>query len=184
VRRSDGLQEYQVLAVDAVGDESFLSEPVRVVATGDEQTVKPQAAGLERERAGYTGAGYVRLTRQQNTSVTVPVRVTRAGTYAVDVRYANGNGPINTEDKVAVRTLLVDGDTAGVVVMPQRGVNQWTDWGWSNSVRVQLTAGAHTLVLTYTPFDENMNRRENTALFDVLRLTRLAPESATTVGRR
>ena len=183
VRRSAGLEEYQVLAVNAVGDESFLSEPVRIVATGDEQTVKPQAAGLERERAGYTGAGYVRLTRQQNISVTVPVRVSRAGTYAVDVRYANGNGPINTEDKVAVRTLLVDGDTAGVIVMPQRGVNQW-DWGWSNVVRAQLTAGAHTLVLTYTPFDENMNRRENTALFDVLRLTRLAPDSATTVGRR
>jgi alpha-L-rhamnosidase-like protein len=179
VRRAEGLQEYQVLAVNAVGDESFLSEPVRVVAAGDEQTVKPQAVGLERERTGYTGAGYVRLTRERNVTVTVPVRVSRAATYAIDARYANGNGPVNTEDKVAVRTLVVDGDTAGVVVMPQRGVNQWTDWGWSNVLRVRLTAGAHTLVLTYTPLDENMNRRENTALLDAVRLTRLAPESAT-----
>ena len=184
VRRADGLQEYQVLAVNAVGDESFLSEPVRVVAAGDEQTVKPQAARLERERAGYTGAGYSRLTRENNVTITVPVRVSRAGTYAVDVRYANGSGPVNTEDKVAVRTLLADGDTAGVVVMPQRGANQWSDWGWSNVVRVRLGAGAHTLVLTYTPLDENMNIRENTSLLDAVRLTRLAPESATPVGRR
>lgn len=184
MRRAEGLQEYQVLAVNAVGDESFLSEPVRVVAAADEQTVKPHMAGLEHERAGYTGAGYVRMTREQNVTVTVPVHVSRAGIYAVDARYANGSGPVNTEDKVAVRTLLVDGDTAGVVVMPQRGANQWSDWGWSNVLRVRLRAGAHTLVLTYTPLDENMNRRENTALLDELRLTRLAPESATPARRR
>ncbi len=184
VSPADGLQEYQVLAANALGDESFLSEAVRVVAPGDEQTVKPNMAGVEREHTGYTGAGYVRLTREQNVNVTVPVRVSRAGTYAVDARYANGNGPVNTEDKVAVRTLLVDGDTAGVVVMPQRGTNQWSDWGWSNILRVRLRPGAHTLVLTYTPLDENMNRRENTALLDELRLTRLASESVTQVRRR
>jgi hypothetical protein len=184
VRPADGLQEYQVLAVNALGDESFLSEAVRVVPADDEQTVKPNMAGAEREHTGYTGAGYVRLTREQNVNVTVPVRVSRAGTYAVDARYANGSGPVNTEDKVAVRTLLVDGDTAGVVVMPQRGTNQWSDWGWSNTLRVRLRPGAHTLVLTYAPLDENMNRRENTALLDELRLTRLAPESATRVRQR
>lgn len=184
VRRAGGLQEYQVLAVNAVGDESFLSEPVRVVAAADEQTVKPNVPGVEHERAGYTGAGYVRLTREHNVTVTVPVHVSSAGTYAVDARYANGSGPVNTEDKVAVRTLLVDGDTAGVVVMPQRGSNQWSDWGWSNVVHVALGAGAHTLVLTYTPLDENMNRRENTALLDELRVTRLAPESATPARQR
>jgi hypothetical protein len=83
-----------------------------------------------------------------------------------------------------VRTLLVDGDTAGVVVMPQRGANQWSDWGWSNVLRVRLGAGAHTMVLTYAPLDENMNRRENTALVDELRLTRLPPKSAAHARQR
>ena len=179
VRPADGLQEYQVLAVNASGDESFLSEPVRVVPGDDEQTFKPNMDGAEREHTGYTGAGYLRLTREQNVTITVPVHVSRAGTYAVDARYANGSGPVNTEDKVAVRTLLVDGDTVGVVVMPQRGANQWSDWGWSNVLRLPLGAGAHTIVLTYAPLDENMNRRVNTALLDELRLTRLPPESAT-----
>src|SRR2546430_11951577 len=54
----------------------------------------------------------------------VRVEVPADGVYAIDLRYANGNGPVNTEDKVAVRTLLVDGATTGVVVMPQRGTNR------------------------------------------------------------
>ncbi|HEX5830556.1 MAG TPA: hypothetical protein VFY16_06220 [Gemmatimonadaceae bacterium] len=176
VRPADGLDEYQVLAVNAAGDESFLSEPVRVAPAAAEQVAKPAGASLEREHAGFTGAGYVRLTRERNVTVAVPVRVTRAGTYAVDVRYANGNGPVNTEDKVAVRTLLVNGDTAGVLVMPQRGANRWTEWGWSNVLRVRLQPGTHTLTISYTPLDENMNRRENTALLDQVRVTRLASD--------
>ncbi|HEY2026840.1 MAG TPA: hypothetical protein VGG78_07505, partial [Gemmatimonadaceae bacterium] len=121
VPTSDRLSEYQVLALNAVGDESFLSEPVRVVSNSDELRAKPVGATLETERAGFSGAGYARLTRDQNIVVRVPVDIARDGTYAIDVRYANGNGPVNTDDKVAVRTLLADGDTAGVLVMPQRG---------------------------------------------------------------
>ncbi len=174
VRPRDGLDEYQVLAVNPAGDESFLSEPVRVVPGGAEQLVKPAGDSLEREHGGFSGAGYLRLTRERNLSVAIPVRVARAGSYAIDFRYANGNGPVNTEDKVAVRTVLVDGDTTGVVVLPQRGVNRWSDWGWSNALHVTLTPGAHTVTIAFTRFDENMNRRENSALLDALRLTRLA----------
>jgi hypothetical protein len=111
--------------------------------------------------------------------VRVPVNVARNGIYAIDVRYANGNGPVNTEDKVAIRTLLADEDTVGVVVMPQRGVDRWADWGWSNVLRLPLRTGAHTLTIVYTPLDANMNRRENTALLDVVRLTRLAAHEET-----
>jgi hypothetical protein len=144
-----------------------------VVPDGAEQLVKAAGDSLEREYAGFTGAGYLRLTRDRNVSVAIPVQVARAGSYAIDFRYANGNGPVNTEDKVAVRTVLVDGNTTGVVVLPQRGVNRWSEWGWSNALHVSLTPGAHTVTVAYTRFDENMNRRENTALLDALRLTRL-----------
>jgi hypothetical protein len=173
VHFGNGESEYQVLAENDAGDQSFLSEPVRVVAPRDEQLVKPTGA-LEHEHAGYTGAGYLRLTLESNTTVKVPVRVDRDGIYSIDVRYANGNGPVNTEDKVAVRTLIVDHDQAGVIVMPQRGVNRWEEWGWSDPRRVHLTAGTHVITLTYEPLDANMNRRENTALLDAFRITRLA----------
>jgi hypothetical protein len=134
-------------------------------------SAKPSAIPLEREHAGFTGDGYARLTRERNTVVRVPVRIREGGWYAIDFRYANGNGPVNTEDKVAIRTLVVGRDTLGVVVMPQRGVNAWTDWGWSNVREVYLGPGAHELMLTLTRWDENMNGRENTALLDLVRLT-------------
>ena len=172
----DGLDEYQVLAVNGVGDESFLSAPVRVAPADAEQVVKPGGA-LEREHAGFSGAGYLRLTRERSTRVDLPFTVGRDGWYALDVRYANGSGPVNTADKVAVRTLLVDGSEQGVVVMPQRGEDRWADWGWSNVHRVWLTAGAHTVTLTYGALDENMNRRENTALLDHLRVARLSGDA-------
>ncbi|MDQ6827303.1 MAG: glycogen debranching protein [Gemmatimonadota bacterium] len=174
VRPGDALDEYQVLAISDAGDESFLSEPVRVVAGDAVITAKPGTTDLERDQPGFSGAGYARLAIDRNVSVRFEVRVVREGTYSIDVRYANGNGPVNTEDKVAVRTLLIDRDTAGVIVMPQRGVDRWSEWGWSSALIAPLRAGPHTLTLTYSPSDANMNRQVNTALVDHLRLTRLA----------
>ena len=168
------LSEYQELATDGAGDESFLSEPLRVIDGSAELLVKPPGVELEHADSGYTGAGYVRLTKERNTTLSIPVALGQNGVYAVDLRYANGSGPVNTADMVAVRTLLVDGDTAGVFVMPQRGENRWSDWGWSNVLHVALRAGSHTLTLAFTPLDENMNRHVNTALLDAVRLTPLA----------
>ena len=175
VRRARGLDEDQVLAVDARGTESFLSEPVRVVDDASVIVARPPGR-LEQEHAGHGGEGYLRLTTTQNTEVPMIVNVTRAGEYALDLRYANGNGPVNTEDRSAIRTVLVDGDTAGIVVLPQRGWNRWTDWGWSNTLRVRLARGEHVVKVVYTPLDRNMNGQENTALLDHLRLTRLAEQ--------
>ena len=170
---SDRTLEYQVMAIDAAGDESFLSEPVRALSENLELGAKPEGS-LAHEHPGFTGAGYLPLTLEKNLTVRVPVNAESDGTYAIDVRYANGNGPVNTEDKVAVRTLLIDGDTSGVIVMPQRGAGNWSDWGWSNVLRAQLAAGGHVVTLLYTPLDANMNRHENSALLDLVRLTRLA----------
>jgi hypothetical protein len=175
--RAHGLAEYQVLARNAAGLESFVSEPVRVVADSEVRVVKP-AQALEHEHGGFTGAGYLSLTRERNVTVEMPVSVPRADLYAIDVRYANGNGPINTDSRAALRTLRVDGREVGVLVMPQRGKDLWTDWGYSNPVQVWLAPGTHTLIIAYTPLDENMDRRENTALLDHLRLTPLAEDPA------
>lgn len=175
VAAGDGTSEWQVQAVDLHGYASFLSEPVRVGPADATLVARPEGVPLETEHAGYSGAGYVTLARDRNAELTLRVRVPRTGWYALDARYANGNGPVNTEDKSALRTLLVDGRERGVLVMPQRGVDRWTDWGWTNPVRVRLAAGTHTVTLRYTPLDENMNRRVNTALLDHVRLARLAP---------
>jgi Bacterial alpha-L-rhamnosidase 6 hairpin glycosidase domain len=173
VRQGDGLSEYQVAAINAGGLESFLSEPIRVVSESAVRIIQPVSQLLEHVHQGFTGAGYVSLTRERNTSVQIPIAVSTTGMYSIDVRYANGNGPINSGDKAAMRTLLVDGRPVGIVVMPHRGTDLWTDWGYSNPLQVALPAGAHLLTLAYTALDQNMNRHENTALLDHVRVTRL-----------
>ncbi|HEX2092591.1 MAG TPA: hypothetical protein VHG28_09330 [Longimicrobiaceae bacterium] len=177
--RADRLAEYQVLAVDSSGLESFLSEPVRLRRSEAVVVARPQGVPLEREHEGFTGAGYVRLTRERNTTVEVPVQVACGGVYAIDARYANGSGPINTDSRAAVRTLLVDGRPAGVLAMPQRGAELWTDWGYSTAVRASLSPGAHVLTIAFTPLDENMDRHVNTALLDHVRLMQLSVDPAT-----
>lgn len=169
----DGVAEYQVLAVDSAGLESFLSEPILLAPDDAVILARPAGSALESEHAGFSGDGYVRLTREANTRVDMPVTVPCGGVYRVDARYANGSGPINTEAKAAIRTLLVDGRGAGVLVMPQRGTDRWNEWGYGTDLRVRLGPGAHTLTLAFTPLDENMDGRVNTALLDHLRLIRL-----------
>ena len=105
------------------------------------------------------------------------------GTWVLDLHYANGSGPVNTEDKVAVRTLRQGGTPLGVVVMPQRGTGRWSEWGWSNVMRVPPGTDPGPFALDYTPLDANMNGRENTALVDAWRFTRLATGSATPAPR-
>jgi hypothetical protein len=171
---AEGVAEYQVLSVDSAGVESFLSEPVRVAEADAVIVARPVDVPLEREHAGFTGEGYVRMTRESNTLVQVPVRITCGGVYLVEPRYANGSGPINTDAKAALRTLVVGGDDIGVLVMPQRGTGRWTDWGYGTGLRIELPASEYTLWLSMTPRDENMDGRVNTALLDHLRLTRLS----------
>ena len=172
----NGYAEYQVAAVDSGGVSSFLSEPVRVEPAGMVFMARPRGAPLEREHAGFTGEGYVRLAAGQNPRVEVPVEVRCAGVYAIDARYANGSGPINTDAKAAIRTLRVDDREVGVLVMPQRGSDRWEDWGYGTALPVELSAGTHTLVLELTALDANMDGRVNTALLDHLRLTRLSAD--------
>ncbi|MFN2637268.1 MAG: glycogen debranching protein [Gemmatimonadaceae bacterium] len=173
VRRTGVLGEYQIRARSGTVPESFLSEPLRVInETGVTLTDAPSRL-LEHQQQGFTGGGYVTLSLEKNTALEISTRVATAGVYALDARYANGNGPINTGDKAAIRTVLVDGKAAGVLVMPHRGSNVWNDWGYTNPINVRLARGKHTITIKYTALDENMNRKENTALLDHVRLTRI-----------
>ena len=91
----------------------------------------------------------------------------------MDFRYANGNGPINTSNKCAIRTLRVGATQLGTVVLPQRGVDEWSDWGYSSPILVQLPRGKSVLVLALDPANENMNGTVNEALLDQLRIIRI-----------
>ncbi|MOA47999.1 hypothetical protein D3C78_1706830 [compost metagenome] len=93
--------------------------------------------------------------------------------YAVSFKYANGNGPINTENKCAFRTLKLNGQQTGTVVFPQRGTNEWSEWGVSNTVLVELKAGTNKFDLTYQSNNTNMNGVVNQAMLDYVKIVKV-----------
>lgn len=164
--------EYQVIAVDEKGYGSFASEPLRV---GIMEAVKKYEMENFVEKAdhpfkGFSGEGFIELTKQKNTSIIFNIDVATAGEYAVDFHYSNGSGPINTDNKAAIRTLKNKDAFAGTVVFPQRGFDEWSDWGFTNSVKVKLDKGNNMLKLTFEPANENMHGEINRAMIDYIRL--------------
>ncbi len=172
--------EYQVIGVNPDGTESFASEPrtfgdVLTVQMPGEVTVMKSAEVSYEPTApisGWTGEGFVELDHS-TAPVEMTVSVPADGVYALSLIYANGNGPINTENKCAVRTLTVDGEPVGAIVMPQRGEGKWSDWGRSSILRLPLKAGSHKLGVSFRESNENMNLKTNHALVDRVELVKI-----------
>lgn len=172
--------EWQVIGVSEAGVESFASEPRSnadrfVVEMSDEKTSMKSAEISYQPLtpiAGYNGNGFVE-TDHSTAAISVTIDVPADGEYAFSLRYANGNGPVNTENKCAIRTLTVDGNKIGTVVMPHRGVANWDDWGMTNEVKTELKVGKHTLCIEYRPENENMNLSTNHAIIDCVKFVRV-----------
>ena len=170
-----GYVEYQVVAVNNQGLESFASEPLVVSSSTSDRQVQLETvvAKATQPYNGFTGKGFVEISTTKNQQLTIPVTVPEAGLYALDFRYANGNGPTNTNNKCAIRTLRMNSKQLGTIVLPQRGVEEWSNWGFSNAVLVQLPKGTHQLTLAYEPANTNMNGAVNQAMLDYLRVQKV-----------
>ena len=164
--------EWQVIGVASDGTQGFASEPrsnrpilfVDIEGEGIAMD-SPEISYPVQKVNGYRGNGFVE-TDHQKSPVAVSFNVPKDGVYTISFRYSNGNGPVNTENKAAIRSLYVDGKDVGTIVMPQRGVANWDDWGISTSVKVKLSGGKHEAKLLLNPEDENMNIATNHALID------------------
>lgn len=195
--------EYAVAAVNAEGFQGYMSEPVRSYSQLLTYEVEDYALTFDPKRKQIkesqgTGGGLpseshartevptlegvdisgankqvAMITRNENVIITIPVEIPASGQYALDWRYANGNGPINTDNKCATRVLTVDGKTIGVSVFAQRGVNEWNNWGYSNAHTLHMDKGQHIITLEFAECVENMNLTVNQALLDQLRITKL-----------
>lgn len=170
---------WQVVGVSGEGIESFASAPQSNRQATDYKPqnllTSPASAEVSYQPKspveGYRGEGFAEIS-QTSAPLEIEIEVAEPGEYALEYFYANGNGPVNTENKCAIRTLTVDGAKAGTIVMPTRGVANWNDWGVTNKVIVPLTSGKHTVGLEYRPEDSNMNLTTNHALVDRLRVVR------------
>ena len=99
--------------------------------------------------------------------------IPQSGEYALDFLYANANGPVNTDNKCAVRTLWDGGERLGVVVMPQCGEDAYGIWKYTPSRMVRLEEGEHLFRLSFEPENINMNIETNSAAISKMRLIRI-----------
>ncbi len=60
----------------------------------------------------------------------------------------------------------------GAVILPQRGQDDWNDWGESSAIHLELTAGTHDFELRFEESDRNMNGEVNTARLAHIHLIR------------
>lgn len=163
--------EYQVMAVDSRGVTSFLSKPVMCGMLDGIIIIEAEDYSMERlsDASGFSGTGYV-MMRREGPSLNFSVESPAESDYYVEFRYSNGNGPVNTDNKCAQRSLFCNGVYAATAVFPQRGTDEWSDWGLSNPVRVRLVKGLNHLELRYMEYNASMNVVVNDFLLDQVRL--------------
>lgn len=169
------LTTYNIIAIDAAHVESFASEPVEIVSASNVQQLEMEKfrQPATNDYKGFSGNGFIETSTSVNKTLAIPVTAVAAGTYMVSFRYANGNGPTNTENKCAIRTIKVNGITSGVIVFPQRGKNEWSNWGMSSGLKLSLRKGINIIMVSYEPYNENMNGAINQAMLDYIKLIRL-----------
>lgn len=165
--------EYAISAFDALGYESFISEPI--VAKAETEIIEAESItnGSQLPYSNFSGKGFIEISTTTNKILVFTIRVKEAGNYLLDIRYANGSGPWNTDNKCAIRSLTVNDLYEGVLVFPQRGKDEWSDWGFSNSKNIKLKSGENKLVISFEEWNNNMNVDVNTAMLDYLRLTKI-----------
>jgi len=160
---------YQVIATKNRSLSSFASEPLpffqqKMMMWEAEDFAPRSSKGFK----GFSGKGFVEINQRQNRKLAFEIEIEKEGNYVLGFRYANGNGPINTENKCALRSLYIDDRLRGGVVFPQRGTNEWSDWGYSNYWTMRFLPGKHRVALVFENWNENMNGEINQAMIDAL----------------
>lgn len=171
----DAYTEYQVMAVDANGVESFLSNPTTIEPAGKTYTSEVEDFNPKSELpyTSFSGKGFVELTPTKNTKVTIPVTVADQGDYLLTLRYSNGTDRMCCGNSAALRTLWVNGQQVATMVFPIVEKDAWSDWSRSNAVRVRLKRGQNSVKLTFERHNRNMNGDINLLMLDNLKVVKL-----------
>ncbi len=112
----------------------------------------------------------MQIEQTGTTGLKTAIETPRSGQYLIAFKYANGSGPVDQDNKCAVRTLFLDGKRIGPVVLPQRGQDDWS-WGLSNSQFVTLSTGKHQVELRLQSENLNMDGEVNRARIASILLT-------------
>lgn len=164
---------YMVSAVDTKGYEGFVCRPVFVTSYQSIVEAEDFVPASTLPFSNFSGKGFVDINNHTNNTVILRTQVAESGYYLIDFRYANGSGTWNSDNKCGIRSLYVNETYAGVCVFPQRGQDEWSDWGFSNGIKVWLEKGSHTIKLSFEDWNNNMNLDVNRAMLDYMRIRKM-----------
>ena len=136
--------DLQVVAVAADGTPSFPSEPVSLC-----------------EKIQVKLPAEIMLRKEKGTEFSTTVNIPADGEWALTWNYANGTGPVNTDNNCGIRMLYVDGQKVGINIFPHRGTGDWNNWGWTIPEKLDLKAGNHTFTLRMESDADNMDLEIN-----------------------
>ena len=166
---------YNTFCVQAIGDgvSSSLSRPLECPAADAVRLLAPVRVGEEAEYSVEHGRAWLD-TRACTARLDFEAATLAAGTYRLRVEYANATASLRDGDSCALRELLVDDESVGVVLLPHNTeVGRWDDFTMSTSRIMELSAGRHTFSLRYTEHCKNSNGELNQCMVRNLELTRL-----------
>src|SRR3954469_2901973 len=110
--------------------------------------------GVAADHSGFTGTGFAAGFQSDNNSLTYQLDVAAAGTYDLQVRYANSQGG---DGQNTTRTLTATGDGRDAKLTLPTPAN-WDTWALVKLTGLSLSAGRHTLVIARKPGDSgNVN---------------------------
>ncbi len=106
------------------------------------------SAGIDTEHNGFSGSGFVDGLGNIGAGASFPVTVDAAGSYPVNLRYANGPNPFRGTKELS---LYVNGTKVGPWALPS--TDDWKTWG-TVTRDVDLAAGTNTVALKYDAGDD------------------------------
>ncbi|RUT79934.1 family 78 glycoside hydrolase catalytic domain [Ancylomarina longa] len=162
--------EFAVQAVDTLGYQSFTNKPILLNQSRFHRFL--EAESFLPKTKSKTANSYAELSKKQNQEYLFKIKAPRDGDYWIDFLYANGNGPINTDNKCGLRSFWVNDSYVGSIVFPQRGKDNWTDYGYTNTFEISIPKGNNYFRISFEDFNENMNGEVNSVRIDKIRLIR------------
>ncbi len=117
-------------------------------------------------------ANYVKdFGKEEGEYIEFTFSAKKDGDYAVDFRFKNGHGPVNTGEKCALLALSADGNLVRRLAFPQQG--SWTSWSFTAPTVLHLEKGSHKIRLYTDQWCHTQHSALNPIHLDLMRVARV-----------
>ncbi len=113
-----------------------------------EEAARSGGAGTNTDHSGYSGASFVDGYGAEGATTTFTVKVPKAGTYDVGLRYSNGPNPFQ-----GTKTISVDVNGTKVKQTRLLSTGDWETWS-TQTEKLTLRAGTNTIAYRHDAGDD------------------------------